>query len=62
MDNGYFPKLTSCTPSSLDASDEVEVVQNNVGIIFFGAFAEVACLMTFGAGLGLGLNGIWAKG
>ena len=62
MDNQYFPKLTSSTPLSLDARDEVEAVPNNVGIIFFGAVVDATCLMTFGAGLGLGLNGIWAKG
>ncbi len=57
MDNQYFPKLTSSTPLSLDARDEVEAVPNNVGI----AIVDAACLTTFGAGLGLGLNGIWAK-
>jgi hypothetical protein len=59
MDNQNFPKLTSITPSSLDASDEVEAVQNNVGRAFFSALVHVAFLLTFGAGLKLGLNGIW---
>ena len=38
MDNENFPKLTSSTPSSLDASDEVEAVQNSVGRAFLSAF------------------------
>ena len=61
MDNQNFHKLTSSTPSSLDASDEVEAVQNSVGRFFFSAFVYVAFLLTFGSGLGLGMNGNWPR-